>query len=604
MSPLPKRTHTCGQLRAHDDGAEVVLDGWVAAHRDLGGLTFLQLRDRHGVTQVVLADQRDESGALAPGDIRVETVLSVRGTVRTRPEDQRKGDGTGAIEVVASSWRQLAPCAPLPFDLGMHTASHEETRLAHRYLDLRRPELMGNLVLRHRATQLVRRHLDDAGFLEVETPTLTRSTPEGARDYLVPSRVHRGRFFALPQSPQLFKQLLMIAGVDRYMQIVRCYRDEDLRADRQPEFTQLDLEMSFVDRDDVMALAESLVTRLWGELLGVRLETPFPRITHREALERWGTDKPDLRFGMELLDATALDGVRFDFVREAIEGGGRLLGLAVPGGAAMSRKQLDGWTARARQLGLGGLLWAKVADGGWTGPAAKGCAPELQEALNERLPAAPGDLVLLAVAEGDVVRTAMDRLRREIAARRDLIPGDTFSFCWVVDFPLVEYDAEAGRHVAVHHPFTAPLAGDLHLLDEDPAAVRSDAYDLVCNGVELGGGSIRIHDPELQDRMFAALGIDAAEAADKFGFLREALRYGAPPHGGIAFGLDRMVAMLAGTEAIRDVIAFPKTTSSACPLTSAPAAVDAAQLAELHLAITGDDAGDGGPGSPPAGARR
>ncbi len=585
---VPRRTHTCGELGLADAGTQVVLDGWVGAVRDLGGLTFLQLRDRFGSTQVVLSDTADETGGLTPADIRAEAVLSIRGAVRARPEAQRKGDGTGAIEVEVVSWRRLAACEPLPFDLSLRTASHEETRLTHRYLDLRRPELMGNLVLRHRAMQVARRELDALGFLEVETPVLTRSTPEGARDFLVPSRISRGEFYALPQSPQLFKQLLMVAGVDRYMQIVRCFRDEDLRADRQPEFTQIDLEMSFVGEDEVMAVAERLMVALWRECLGVELPAPFPRMAHAEAMARYGSDKPDLRFGMELIDGDGLGEIRFDFVRNAIADGGILRAMVLPGGASRSRKQLDAHTDRAKQLGLGGLLWAKIADDRWTGPGAKGFAEDFQAAVADRTGATAGDLFLAATGESAVVLTAMDRLRRELAAEHDLIPKDTFACAWIVDFPLVEYDEEADRHVAMHHPFTRPLSEDLPLLDSDPGRVRARAYDLVVNGVELGGGSLRIHEPELQDRMFRALGIGEQEAADKFGFLRRALSYGAPPHGGLAFGFDRMVAMLAGTDAIRDVIAFPKTTSASCPMTAAPSAVDPAQLRDLGLTLSKD----------------
>ena len=583
---VPKRSHTCGQLRLDDDGTEVVLNGWVGSKRDLGGLTFVDLRDRFGSTQVVLSEQPEDGGEMLPSAIRLESVLSVRGAVRARPEKQRKGTGTGAVEVDATSWRQLSSCEPLPFDLSMRTPSHEETRLTHRFLDLRRPELMDNLVLRHRALQLTRNHLDAEGFVEVETPILTRSTPEGARDFLVPSRVHQGGFYALPQSPQLFKQLLMVAGVDRYMQIVRCFRDEDLRADRQPEFTQIDLEMSFVDADEVMTLAEGLVTALWRELAGVELSTPFDRVPYAEAMARYGTDKPDLRFGMELIDCAELGEIRFDFLKDSLASGGVLRGLVLPGGASMSRKQIDGVVDRAKQLGLGGLDWAKVAAGGWTGPASKGFGDNFKAAVAEHRDAVEGDLFLAATGDGAVVNTALDRLRRELAGQNDLIPTNEFRFCWVVDFPLLEWDADQGRYTAMHHPFTAPLDEDLSALDSAPGSVRAHAYDMVCNGVELGGGSLRIHDSQLQDRMFRALGIDDEEADEKFGFLRRALTFGAPPHGGLAFGFDRLVAMLAGTEAIRDVIAFPKTTSASCLMTAAPAPVDEVQLAELHLEVT------------------
>ena len=585
MTDYPQRTHTCGELSLDHVGQQVTLNGWVGAHRDLGGLTFLDMRDRYGTTQVVLSDLPDDGGALQPAGIRAEAVLSVTGLLRARPQDQQKGAGTGAVELEVSSWRQLAACEPLPFDLSQRTASHEETRLTYRYLDLRRPELMDKLVLRHKTMQLTRRHLDAAGFLEIETPMLTRSTPEGARDHLVPSRLHRGAFYALPQSPQLFKQLLMVAGADRYMQIVRCFRDEDLRADRQPEFTQIDLEMSFVDAEDVMAVTESLVGTLWKELIGVDVASPIARMTYAEAMERYGTDKPDLRFGMELLDCAQIGEIKFDFVTGAMADGGILVGMVLPGGAARSRKQIDAIVDRSKQLGLGGLLWGKVAADGWTGPAAKGFGDDFKAAVAEQRGACEGDLFLAAVGKPAVVRTAMDRLRRELAAEQGLIPEGRFAFTWVVDFPLVDYDEEQGRHVAVHHPFTAAHPDDLERLESDPTSVRAIAYDLVCNGQELGGGSLRIHEPDVQDRMFRALAISDEEADEKFGFLRKALRYGAPPHGGVAFGLDRIVGLLAGTDAIRDVIAFPKTTSASCLMTAAPASVDEAQLKELHLDV-------------------
>ena len=588
MSSAPLRTHTCGELTLADDGAEVALAGWVDRSRDLGGLTFVQLRDRYGSVQVMLSDTPDAGDELRPADIRAESVLAVQGVVRARPEAQRRG-GTGDVEVQVTTWWMLSCCDPLPFDLSLRTPSHEETRLTHRYLDLRRPALMQNLVLRHRALQLVRRHLDGEGFLEIETPILTRSTPEGARDFLVASRMQPGEFYALPQSPQLFKQLLMVAGADRYMQIVRCFRDEDLRADRQPEFTQIDLEMSFVEDGDVMAMAERLIATLWGDLLGIQVDLPFPRLTYAEAMARYGSDKPDMRFGMELLDCADIGEIRFDFLTAALAQGDVLRGMVLPGGASMSRKQLDATVGRARQLGLGGLLWGKVTDDGWTGPAAKGFGDDFKAVVVEKCGAEQGDLFVAASGKAAVVLTALDRLRRELAAERDLIPDDVFNFCWIVEFPLLDRDEEEGRWVATHHPFTAPTPDDLERLEADPGSVRARAYDLVCNGVELGGGSIRIHDADLQDRMFRALGISEDEAAEKFGFLRRALAYGAPPHGGIAFGLDRLVAMLAGTEAIRDVIAFPKTTSASCLMTAAPSKVDERQLQDLHLQVTSKD---------------
>ena len=582
-----KRTHNCGQLRLDDAGKKAALAGWVHSYRDHGNLVFIDLRDREGLTQLVFDPENQPEAHKLARTARCEWVIAAQGVVQPRTEGMKNPKlPTGEIEISVRQLQILNVAKTPPFEMDGAERTGEELRLTNRYIDLRRPEMQTKLQTRHKVTMAVRDYFDKMGFWEIETPMLAKSTPEGARDFLVPSRLVPNSFYALPQSPQLFKQLLMVAGVDRYMQIVRCFRDEDLRADRQPEFTQIDLEMSFVEPDDVMAAAERLVAALFADLLGVELTTPFPRLPHAEAMERYGSDKPDLRYGMELLDCRELGEIRFDFVKASLAEGGVLEGMVVPGGASMSRKQIDGVVDRARQLGLGGLLWGKVAADGWTGPASKGFGDDFKAAVGERRGAREGDLFMAATGAPAVVDTALDRLRRELADERGLIPPDTFHFCWIVDFPLLERDEDAERWVAKHHPFTAPLPEDLERLETDPGAVRARAYDLVCNGVELGGGSIRIHDPDLQDRMFRALGIDDEEAEARFGFLRRALSYGAPPHGGLAFGFDRLVAMMAGTDAIRDVIAFPKTTSASCLMTSAPSSVDPAQLADLHLAVT------------------
>ena len=581
-----RRTHTCGELRDPHVGQEVVLQGWVGAIRDRGGVAFTVLRDRHGAVQVTVDERSPDAVREAVKGVRLEYVLEVRGTVQQRaPGAANPKMPTGTIEVIASELTILSRTQPLPFVLDERgEGTLEDTRLRYRFLDLRRPELQDNLRVRHRAAQAARRVLDAEDFLEIETPILTRATPEGARDYLVPSRVHPGSWYALPQSPQLFKQMLMVAGADRYYQIARCFRDEDLRVDRQPEFTQIDIEISFATRELVMEVVERVTRDMWA-VIGAVVDA-FPVITYAEAIERFGVDAPDTRFGMELVTLTdVLSGSTFPPVRSALDAGGVLRGLTVSGAASdTSRKVLDQWTGFVREYGMGGLMWGKVkADGSLSGPAKKAVPPEAHAAFLEAMGASDGDIVLLGAGEPRHVNPGLGRLRAHVARARDLMPADTFAFCWVVDFPLMEPD-DAGGWTSMHHPFTAPRPEHVAWLGtERTGEVLSDAYDLVCNGTEIGGGSIRIHDPEVQQTVFAALGISAAEQREKFGFLLDALSYGAPPHGGFAFGFDRCVMYLTGAASIRDVIAFPKTTSAQDLLTHAPAPVPAAEMAELKI---------------------
>ncbi len=582
------RTHLCGALRRQHEGEEVRLGGWVHRSRNLGGLVFVDLRDRAGIVQVSFDPGRAGADAMAVAErLTSESVVLVEGTVVARPPDGRNPDlATGDVEVRGRSIRIVGPAVtpviPVARGKGEKLAA-EELRLRHRYLDLRRPELRDAIIQRHRLMQATRRYLSDSGFFEIETPILTKPTPEGARDFLVPSRVHRGEFYALPQSPQLYKQLLMVAGFDRYFQIARCFRDEDLRADRQPEFTQIDIEASFVVRDDIFALAEGLLAAIWSDA-GVSITTPFPRFSYRDAMERYGSDKPDVRYGLQVFDATeTFREADFGITSAAIAAGGRVRGIRVPGGAALSRKQVDELEAIARSAGAGGLLRLKFTSGTLEGGPAKylpaGAATRLDGGLAE------GDLVLLVAAPDTVSSPALDRVRQEVARRLDLIPAGRLDFLWVTDFPLFERSADTGALQAVHHPFTAPNPEDAHHLDTAPEEARALAYDVVLNGMELGGGSIRIADPALQSRVFALLGIDEATAQSRFGFLLEGLRAGAPPHGGIAFGVDRIAMLLAGGTSLRDVIAFPKTTAARALFEDAPSAVPPADLAELHIAV-------------------
>ncbi|MFZ5761211.1 MAG: aspartate--tRNA ligase [Thermodesulfobacteriota bacterium] len=580
------RSHTCNDLGAGDSDTEVTLMGWVLRRRDHGGVIFIDLRDRWGITQVVFNPEYNPDAHAKAHVLRSEWVIAVRGRVSRRPEGMTNDNlATGAIEVMVHELRILNASKTPPFPLDDTSEVSDSLRLQYRYLDLRRPGMADNLIMRHQACQALRSYLNNENFLEIETPVLTRSTPEGARDYLVPSRVNPGKFYALPQSPQLFKQLLMVAGMDRYYQIVKCFRDEDLRADRQPEFTQVDLELSFIREEDIFRIAEGMMTSLFAATRAITLTTPFPRMTYHEAMERFGCDKPDTRFGLELVNLTdVVKNCGFQVFRTVVGKGGLVKSINAKGCATFSRKDLDDLTAYVGNFGAKGLAWVKVKeDGEWQSPIAKFFTDEERANMTTALDARPGDLLFFVADAPSVVHQALAELRLELGRRLGLINKDTFNFLWVTDFPLLEYDHQEKRHVAVHHPFTAPREEDMELLASDPGAVRSRAYDLVLNGTEIGGGSIRIHQQEMQSRIFAALGIAPEEATDKFDFLLKALELGAPPHGGMAFGLDRLMMLLAGRDTIRDVIAFPKTQKATCPLTDAPAGVARKQLTELHL---------------------
>ncbi|MBM4193793.1 MAG: aspartate--tRNA ligase [Gemmatimonadetes bacterium] len=584
------RTHRAGALRAADIGTPVVLGGWVHRSRNLGGIVFVDLRDIDGIVQVSFGtDWASAEAIAAAAAVGVESVVVVEGTVVARAEGTRNPEmGTGDVEVRATAIRVVGPATtpaiPVARGRGEKLAA-EELRLRHRYLDLRRADLQANLVLRHRLMQATRAFLSERGFLEIETPILTKPTPEGARDYLVPSRVHPGEFYALPQSPQIYKQLFMTCGLDRYFQIARCFRDEDLRADRQPEFTQIDIEASFVSQDDILALAEQLVAALW-RTAGHDVTTPFPRMTYRDAMERFGCDRPDLRYGLEIADHTeAFRGTSFGIATAAIAAGGRVRGIVVPGGAAWSRKQVDEIEALAKSAGAAGLLRVRRVDGKLDGPLAKffeGSDPFIGGAQ----PIAEGALALFVAGADRVSSPALDRVRQECAQRLGLIPEGEQRFLIVTDFPMFDRDPESGALAAVHHPFTSPQVDDMTAFPDAPDRWRANAYDVVLNGLELGGGSIRTHDPAVQSRMFALLGIgEKAEQERRFGFLLEALRAGAPPHGGIAFGVDRIAMLLAGATSLRDVIAFPKTTAARALFEDAPTQVPPEDLADLHLGL-------------------
>jgi len=583
------RTHHCGVLRVEDVGKVVTVAGWVQRRRDHGGLIFVDLRDRSGVIQVVFNPQDLGPEMFAQSErLRGEYVISVQGEVRRRLEGMENPNlSTGDIELVATRLVILNTAAPPPFHLDSALDVDESLRLRFRYLDLRREEMQRNLKLRHQVTQGIRNYLDGLGFYEIETPMLTRSTPEGARDFLVPSRLNPGTFFALPQSPQLFKQLLMVSGLDRYFQIVRCFRDEDLRADRQPEFTQLDMEMSFVDVDEVIEIVEGLMISLFDPLVGTNLQTPFPRLTYDQAMNEYGSDKPDIRFGLKLVDVSDLaKGSGFQVFSKVVESGGVVKGInAKVKGDGWSRREIDQLGEFAVQQGAKGLAWIIFGQEEPRSPIAKFMSPDSLAAIGEAMGAETGDLLLFVADQKATANEVLGRVRLNLAERLGLADTDGFSFCWVVDWPLLEWDDEEKRYTAVHHPFTSPHPEDLERLESDPGSVRALAYDLVLNGVELGGGSIRIHRRDVQERVFRALGITADEAAEKFGFLLEAFEYGAPPHGGIAFGLDRMVMLMAGMDSIRDVIAFPKTQRGACLMTQAPSSASPRQLDELYIRL-------------------
>jgi len=576
------RTHTCGALRADDVGADAMLLGWVHRVRDLGGVTFIDVRDRAGVSQIVVRENEALMGVAKR--LRSEFVVAVQGVVQRRSEDTINSKiATGEVEVLATDIRVLNEAKTPPFQVAEDTAVSEDVRLRYRYIDLRRPRLQHNLGLRHRVTFAARRYFDANGFWEIETPILTKSTPEGARDYLVPSRVHPGEFYALPQSPQIFKQILMIAGTDRYFQIVRCFRDEDLRADRQPEFTQIDVEVSFARPDIIYGLIEPLMHEIFKEI-GRRIATPFPRMPYAEAIASYGSDKPDLRPGMAIRDLSdVFRDAEFRVFKQVVAEGGVVRGFAIRGGNRYSRSQLDVLVDQAKQMGFTGLIWVRPGEPPLSSVKALGEAT-LRPAL-ERAAASSDDLLLMAAGPAEQTSKLLGQLRLAIAKKESLLDPDRFEFTWVTDFPLLEYHEDDGRWYSMHHPFTSPLDADIEKLERDPGAVRAKAYDLVLNGSEIGGGSIRIHDAALQARIFGRLGITDEEARMRFGFFLEALEHGTPPHGGIALGLDRIMAILAGESSIREVIAFPKTANAMDLMAGAPSPVDAKQLRELHLRI-------------------
>lgn len=582
------RTHNCGQLRVDDIDSEVTLMGWVQRRRDHGGLIFVDLRDRYGITQVVFNPDVDRDSHEKAALLRSEYVIAIKGNVSKRPEGTKNPNlATGEIEVLVKGLKVLNEAKTPPFPIEEDVDVAEDTRLKYRYMDLRRRRLQRNLILRNKAAKIIRDCLYNEAFLEIETPFLTKSTPEGARDYLVPSRVNPGNFYALPQSPQLFKQLLMIAGYDRYFQIVKCFRDEDLRADRQPEFTQIDMELSFIDREDIFRIVEGMMALVFREVLNVDIKTPFKRLTYDDALERYGVDNPDTRFGLELKDVSdILEKSEFKVFADAVKQGGVVKAVNAKGCSGFSRKDLDNLVDLARVYGARGLAWLKYESGTWQSPIAKFLNDSDKTALYERMNLSEGDMLLLVADQAKVANGALGRLRLNIAERLGIIKQDTFDFTWIVDFPLLEYDQDEMRYTAMHHPFTAPIDEDVPKLKTEPDRVRAKAYDLVLNGSEIGGGSLRIYQRELQSAMFEVLKIGEEEAMAKFGFLLDALTYGAPPHGGMAIGFDRLIMILAGAESIRDVIAFPKTQKAACLMTDAPSKVDSKQLAELSLRLS------------------
>ena len=582
-----KRTGYCGDINKKDVNREVTLLGWVQRRRDLGGLIFIELRDRQGIVQVVFNPEVSPGAHEKAQSLRSEYVAGIKGIVVARPEGTANLKlRTGEIEVLAKELKILNVAKTPPFPVEDEAEVAEETRLKYRYLDLRRPVLQQNLILRHKVAKEVRNYFDRSGFLEIETPMLTKSTPEGARDFLVPSRLTPGHFYALPQSPQLFKQILMISGFDRYFQIVRCFRDEDLRSDRQPEFTQIDVEMSFVTVEDIQRTMEGLMAHIFREVLDITLKLPFPVLTYDDAMDRYGADKPDIRFGMELRDVSkAVRRSSFQVFKEAIEGKGIIKAINVKGGSSLSRKEIDDLTHFVQNFGAKGLISAKMGSNGWQSSIQKFITEEERKAVDSAMNAIENDLLLFVAGPSKVVNQSLANLRLHLGERLGLIPKDEYRFVWILDFPLLEYDEAEGRYVAVHHPFTAPRDEDIRKLKDHPELVKAKAYDLVLNGSEIGGGSIRNHLREVQSLLFERLGMGEGEARERFGFLLEALEYGTPPHGGIAFGLDRLVMILSHGESIRDVIAFPKTQKGTCLMTDAPSRVDSKQLDELWIKV-------------------
>ncbi|MCU7491473.1 MAG: aspartate--tRNA ligase [Ignavibacteria bacterium] len=582
------RTHTCGELREQNIGEEVVLNGWVDTRRDLGGVIFIDLRDRYGITQVVFEPHYNSETHELAKDLRGEYVISVVGKVRRRPEGTENPQlSTGLIDVMADKLIILNQAKTPPFPLTDNVDTNEDLRLKYRYLDLRRPSMQKNLLLRHKMYQITRKYFDENSFVEIETPVLMKSTPEGARDYLVPSRVHKGKFYALPQSPQQYKQILMVSGMDRYFQVVKCFRDEDLRADRQPEFTQIDVEMSFVDQEDVFGIVEGLMQRFFKEIKDYDLTLPIPRLTFDQAMEKYGSDKPDLRFGLEMITLNEeLKNSTFRVYQDAIEKGGIVTSLLAKGCGDYTRNQLDVLTDFVKKLGASGLIWMRVKEDGLESPTVKFLTEEEQKAIIKKMGAEAGDLIFIISGPRLKALTVMGYLRLEMARRLSLItPEAKPALLWVTDFPLFEWDEDTKRFYAMHHPFTSPRLEDVEYMLTDPARVKARAYDLVLNGSEIAGGSIRIHDANLQSLMFKALGISDEEAEMKFGFLMNAFKYGAPPHGGIAFGFDRMAMIFAGAPSIREVIAFPKTASAVSLMDEAPSTVADDQLKELHIKV-------------------
>ena len=583
-----KRSHRCTEVTSSNVGETVTVMGWVQKSRNKGGIIFVDLRDRSGILQIIFEESDCGAGSFAKAErLRSEFVVAVTGKVEARSGAVNGNLKTGEIEIRANSLRVLAEAETPPFPIEENSRTKEELRLKYRYLDLRRPDLQRNLMIRSRVAILTRKFLAEEGFLEIETPTLIKSTPEGARDYLVPSRVHPGEFYALPQSPQLLKQLLMCSGYDRYFQIARCYRDEDLRADRQPEFTQIDMELSFVDVEDVLDVNERLLKTLFKEICDYDLQLPIQRMTWREAMERFGSDKPDLRFGMELKNVSdTVKDCQFVVFKGALENGGSVRGINAEGQGAMPRKKIDALVEYAKGFGAKGLAYLAIQeDGSYKSSFAKFMTEEELEALVRAMDGKPGDLLLFAADKDKVVFDVLGNLRLELARQLDLLKKDDFRFLWVTEFPLFEYSEEDGRYVAVHHPFTMPMEEDLPLIDTDPGAVRAKAYDIVLNGTEMGGGSVRIHQADVQSKMLEVLGFTAERANEQFGFLLDAFKYGVPPHAGLAYGFDRMVMLMVGADSIRDVIAFPKVKDASCLMMEAPAAVDVKQLEELSIAV-------------------